>query len=163
MRDAFAAIAAIAAIADEYAHSHREPADAMRVSQQHLVDHFVDNLGFSRAVAALPVSKDGYLASVRAMAALIEPALSRHPEAEVRGRVDATARYIAGAAYGLIDAWLTGEIDLEPAELVERLTLLLPSCWLRRAPWSSPRSSRGAATESRCRSRRGWLGACSGG
>lgn len=120
-RDAFASIA-LAWIADEH-----DPADAMRASQERLVAHFADNRWFYRAVASMPVSKDGYLASVRAMAAIIEHALARYPQAVP---VEATARYIAGAAYGLIDAWLTDEIELTDEQLVNRLLHLLP-------PWFS--------------------------
>jgi AcrR family transcriptional regulator len=121
MRDAFQIIAA------DYEASVLAPADAMRASQTRLVDHFLDNLAFYRAVSELPVSKDGYLAAVRAMAAFIEPALAAHPEAH---NPPAVARYVAGAAYGLIDAWLTGDVDLGPEELVDHLTSLLP-------PWFS--------------------------
>jgi len=124
MRGAFIAIAA------DYGASDDPPAVALRVSQERLVGHFVDNLALYRGVSALPVSKDGYLAGVRAMAALIEGGLASHPEAIAHGSVAATARYIASAAFGLIDAWLTSEIELDPDELVERLVVLLP-------PWFS--------------------------
>lgn len=121
MRRAFQAIAA------QYMASPLPPDEAMRESQRHLVDYFVENRAFYRSVSALPVSKDGYLAGVRMMATLIEPALAEHPEV---GNAAATARYIAGAAYGLIDAWLAGDVDLAPEELADHLTSLLP-------PWFS--------------------------
>jgi AcrR family transcriptional regulator len=122
MREAFTAMTA------EFENDpvHDGPGRFIR-SHGRLVDFFVANQSLYRAVAALPVSKDGYLSGVRLMAGLIERVLTTYPEA---GDREATARYIAGAAYGLIDAWLTGEVELTRDELVERLTSLLP-------PWFS--------------------------
>ncbi|GAA2228147.1 TetR/AcrR family transcriptional regulator [Herbiconiux moechotypicola] len=117
-------------IAELYAADPHGSAEAMLSSQQRLVAHFADNRALYAAVAALPVSKEAYLADVRAMAAEIEDALGRQPGLPTGLEVTATARYIAGAAYGLLDAWITGEIDLADAELVDHLTRLLP-------PWFS--------------------------
>jgi len=120
-RDAFLSIA------EAWAADEHEPLDAMRAAQRRLVAYFSENRWFYRAVAAMPVSKDGYLAAVRMMAAVIEQAIAPYPEA---APVEATARYVAGAAYGLIDAWLTEEIELTDDQLVERLVSMLP-------PWFS--------------------------
>lgn len=116
--DAFASIAH-AWIADEHS-----AVDAMVASQRRLVAHFAENRWFYKSVAGMPVSKDGYLAAVRAMAGVIEIGLAPYPQAVP---VEATARYIAGAAYGLIDAWLTGEIDVTDEQLVDRLVCMLPN------------------------------------
>jgi AcrR family transcriptional regulator len=116
---------AFLAIADFYQHDDRP--DAMRVSQDRLVDHFAASRALYVAVAALPITKEGYLAGVRAMAAVIEEALVEHPHRPERLDPEPTARYIAGAAYGLLDAWITGEITLGEEELADHLTRLLPS------------------------------------
>jgi AcrR family transcriptional regulator len=104
--------------------------DAMRLSQQRLVKHFADHRALYLAVAALPASRESYLADVRAMAAIIEPELQRNPRRPPALQVGASARYIAGAAYGLLDAWISGEVDLTEPELVEHLLQLMP-------PWFS--------------------------
>ncbi|MDO7882522.1 MULTISPECIES: TetR/AcrR family transcriptional regulator [Microbacteriaceae] len=120
-RDAFVTIS------DIYAHDPRDRADAMWTSHELLVAHYAENRALYSAVAALPVSKDGYLAGVRSMAALIEEALDTHPNRPADLQPEATARYIAGAAHGLLDAWITDEVTLNEQELVEHLTRLLPS------------------------------------
>ncbi len=117
-RDAFLAIA------DLYQHDERP--DAMRAAQDRLVAHFAANRALYAAVGALPVTKEGYLAGVRAMAAVIEEALLEHPARPAELVPEATARYIAGAAYGLLDAWIADEIDLDEQALADHLTRLLP-------------------------------------
>jgi AcrR family transcriptional regulator len=116
---------AFLAIGDLYRRDDR--ADAMRASQERLVAHFAENRILYAAVGALPVTKEAYLAGVRAMAAVIEEALRDHPARPAGLEPEATARYIAGAAYGLLDAWVTGEIVLGEEELADHLTRLLPS------------------------------------
>ena len=117
---------AFAQINELWAHDDAEPAEAMRRAQRRLVDHYLDNRGLHFALATMPVSKEAYLANVRAMASQIERALTEHPSRPADLDVEATARYIAGAAYGLIDAWLSHDIAIDDAELVEHLTRLLP-------------------------------------
>ena len=107
-----------------------DPGEAMYRSQRRLVDHYVDNRGLYTAIAAMPVSREAYLANVRMLAAIIEAALQTHPQRPADLDVEATARYIAGAAYGLIDAWLTGDVSIDDDSLVEHLARLLP-------PWFS--------------------------
>jgi AcrR family transcriptional regulator len=116
---------AFLAIGDLFQHDERP--EAMRASQDRLVAHFAANRALYAAVGSLPVTKEGYLAGVRAMAAVIEDTLIAHPERPPALKPEATARYIAGAAYGLIDAWLAREVSLEEEELVDHLTGLLPS------------------------------------
>ncbi len=118
-RDAFVAIADL--------YQRDETPDAMRVSQDRLVAHFAHNRVLYSAVGALPITKDGYLAGVRAMAAVIEDALRDHPQRPEELEAEPTARYIAGAAFGLLDAWITDEIVLGEEELAAHLTRLLPS------------------------------------
>jgi AcrR family transcriptional regulator len=110
-------------------HDHERP-EAMRLSQERLVAHFADNRALYNAVGAIPVSKDGYLVGVRAMAGVIEIALDEHPDRPRDLQKEAVARYIAGAAYGLLDAWIAGELELTESEVVDHLTRLLP-------PWFS--------------------------
>jgi len=117
-------------IADLYSADADEPLEAMRHSQERLVRYFADNRALFAGAAAVPVSREGYLLGVRTMAAVIESALVDHPRRPDELLIDATARYIAGAAYGLIDAWLTGELELTSTQLVEHLVALLP-------PWFS--------------------------
>ena len=117
MRDSFVSIA------DLWRADPDAPTEAMRTSQQRLVAHFAANRGLYSAYAAMPVSKENYLAAVRTMAAVIEPTLTGNPGA---GDVPAAARYIAGAAYGLIDAWLTDDIALTDEALVDQLVRMLP-------------------------------------
>lgn len=117
---------AFASIAQCWFAQEHDRADAMLVSQRRLVAHFAQNRRFYRTVASMPVSKEGYLATVRAMASVIEISIAEQPLA---APVEATARYIAGAAYGLIDAWLTGEVDITDEQLVDRLVSLLPT-WM---------------------------------
>ncbi|GAA4173874.1 TetR/AcrR family transcriptional regulator [Gryllotalpicola koreensis] len=118
---------AFVAISEYYTREAGDPAVAMRAAQERLVSHFVENRGLNAAVAALPVSKDVYLGGVRALAAVIEQSLAQHPDKPNGLDVVPTARYIAGAAYGLIDAWLTGEVDMTDEALVDHLTRLLPT------------------------------------
>jgi len=110
-------------------HDHELP-EAIRLSQERLVAHFVDNRALYSAVGSIPVSKDSYLVGVRAMAGVIEIALDAHPDRPLDLQIEATARYVAGAAYGLLDAWISGELALTKAEIVDHLTRLLP-------PWFS--------------------------
>lgn len=110
---------------------HRSGARALELSQDRLVAHFAENRGLYAAVGALPVSKQSYLADVRAMAAVIERELAEHPAFPDDLDAVATARYIAGAAYGLLDAWIAEELDLTEPELVDHLLRLLPS-WFSR-------------------------------
>jgi len=110
-------------------HDHERP-EAIRLSQERLVAHFADNRALYKAVGSIPVSKDGYLVGVRAMAGVIEIALDAHPDRPLELQIEATARYVAGAAYGLLDAWISGELALTEAEIVDHLTRLLP-------PWFS--------------------------
>lgn len=117
---------AFAQIATGYSEAS-DAAESMLESQRRLVAHYVENLAFYRTVSKMPVSREAYLAGVRAMAEQMETALRSHPEAISNGSTSATARYIAGAAYGLIDAWVSGEIELSEDELVERLTSMLPT------------------------------------
>ena len=124
-RDAFLTIADLF-LSD---HDHERP-EAIRVSQERLVAHFADNRALYNAVGSIPVSKDSYLVGVRAMAGVIEIALDAHPDRPLDLHIEATARYVAGAAYGLLDAWISGELALTDAEVVEHLTRLLP-------PWFS--------------------------
>jgi AcrR family transcriptional regulator len=118
-RDAFVAIA------DFYQHHDR--ADAMHASQERLVVHFASNRALYVAVSGLTATKEGYLSGVRVMATLIEESLRSHPARPPQLDAEVTARYIAGAAYGLLDAWTTGEIVLGEEELADHLTRLLPS------------------------------------
>lgn len=117
---------AFATISELYAKEARDSAAALRDAQRRLVAHFVENRGLSAAVAALPVSKDMYLSGVRALAAVIEEWLAREVTIPAGLDVEPTARYIAGAAYGLIDAWLTGELEMTDDALIDHLTRLLP-------------------------------------
>jgi AcrR family transcriptional regulator len=104
--------------------------DALRRSQKRLVAHFAENRALYSAVAVLPASKESHLASVRAMAAIIEQTLDAHPALPAGLQPAATARYIAGAAYGLLDAWVAGDVDLDDDLLADHLVRLLP-------PWFS--------------------------
>lgn len=126
-REAFHEIAEVLDVEIGTTHSR---AVAMRQSQLRLVDHFVANRAIFAAVAAMPVSKNGYLKSVRAMADEIEASLRRDRVLPDSLDLAATARYIAGAAYGLIDAWLFDEVELTASQLVDHLVALLP-------PWMS--------------------------
>jgi AcrR family transcriptional regulator len=121
---------AFVAIADSWSRDHEDPVAALRLSQRRLVDHYVDNLALYSAVAALPVSKEAYLSAVRAMAAIIEITIADHPARPPELDSEATARYIASAASGLIDAWLAGDAGIDDDALVEHLIRLLP-------PWYS--------------------------
>jgi AcrR family transcriptional regulator len=121
---------AFVTIGDLYLFDRHETSDALHLSQERLVAHFADNRALYSAVAALPVTKESYLADLRAMTGVIAGALSQHPGFPTGLRVAPTARYIAGAAYGLLDAWICDELDLTEGELVDHLTRLLP-------PWFS--------------------------
>ena len=104
---------------------HTTP-DAVPLALGRLVEHFADHRSLYAAVAALPVSKASYLANVRAFAGVIEEALNDDPHQENGLQAATTARYVASAVYGLLDAWIAGEIDLTEAELVEHLAVLHP-------------------------------------
>ncbi|MGX6447458.1 TetR/AcrR family transcriptional regulator [Patulibacter sp. S7RM1-6] len=119
-RDAFLAIG------DLYRVDRHETPDALRLSQERLVAHVSEHRALYAAVAALPVSKESYLADVREMAAVIEPTLTDHPHRPADMQPATIARYVAGAAYGVLDAWTAGELELTDAELVDHLTRLLP-------------------------------------
>lgn len=112
----------------------------MRRAQQLLVEHFATNAATFRAVSGLSQTREGYLAGVKTMADVIEQVLAEHPARPAQLRTDAISRYIAGAAYGLIDAWLTEEIALSEEQLVEHLVALLP-------PWFSGHEVSGVVAE----------------
>lgn len=103
---------------------HTTP-DAQRLAYQHLVAHFAEHRALYRAVATLPVSKASHLMNVRAWADVIEQSLNDHPR-DAALQPATIARYVAGAVYGLLDAWVSGDIDLDQAELVEHLVVLHP-------------------------------------
>lgn len=121
---------AFLAIGDLYRFDLDDRTDALRLSQERLVAHFSDNRALYLSVSALPVSRENYLSGVRTMAAVIEETLAVHPGRPDGLDVVATARYIAGAAYGLLDAWISEELDLTETQMVDHLTRLLP-------PWFS--------------------------
>jgi AcrR family transcriptional regulator len=121
---------AFTAIADLFRLDEPGGPDALRRSQERLVAHFAENRALYAAVAALPTSKESHLAGVRAMAAIIEQTLDAHPAVPAGLQPAATARYISGAAYGLLDAWVAGEVDLDDEMLADHLVRLLP-------PWFS--------------------------
>ncbi len=124
--------AEFAHIADSYRHDPGDPQHALRSSQRQLVDHYVTHRGLYSAIAALPVTKESHLANVRAMAELIADDFRRHPARPSCLDPDVAARYTAGAAYGLIDAWLVGDVVLDADDLVEHLFRMLPP-WFSRA------------------------------
>jgi AcrR family transcriptional regulator len=103
-------------------------ADALRASQELLVDHFAAHRGFYASVFGLSSSQGTYLAGVRAMARVMEPRLSAQRPADLDPTV--AARYSAGAAFGLLHAWVCGELDLSAGQLVDHLVALLPD-WFR--------------------------------
>ena len=105
---------------------HTTP-DAVPLVLGRLVEHVADHRSLYAAVAALPVSKASYLANVRAFADVIEQALDDAPHDPPGLHAATTARYMASAIYGLLDAWVTGEISLGEEELADHLTRLLPS------------------------------------
>ncbi len=117
---------AFVAVSELYAREIDDPEIAVRHAQERLVAHFVSQRGLTAAVAALPVSKDTYLAGVRALAVVIEQSLALREDPLPGVDIAPTARYMASAAYGLIDAWLAGEIEIVEEALVEHLTRLLP-------------------------------------
>ena len=104
---------------------HTTP-DAVPLVLGRLVEHVADHRSLYAAVAALPVSKASYLANVRAFADVIEQALDDAPHDPPGLHAATTARYMASAIYGLLDAWVAGELDLTEAELVEHLAVLHP-------------------------------------
>jgi AcrR family transcriptional regulator len=105
---------------------HTTP-DAVRLAYQRLVQHFADHRPLYAAVAALPISKASYLSSVRAWAAVIEESIEEHPRTREGLQPAVVARYVAGAVYGLLDAWVADEIVATEAELVEFLITIHPS------------------------------------
>jgi AcrR family transcriptional regulator len=104
---------------------HTTP-DAVPLALERLVQHVADHRSLYAAVAALPVSKASHLANVRATAVVIADALEQRPHGPAGLQTAATARYVAGAVYGLLDAWATGEIELSQTELVRHLVALHP-------------------------------------
>ncbi|WP_378143824.1 TetR/AcrR family transcriptional regulator [Cnuibacter sp. UC19_7] len=117
---------AFRSIHDLYRGDLVETPEALRRSQERLVAHFAENRALYRSVSALPMSREHYLSGVRTMAALIEDILEDHPRVPEGLSAEATARYIAGAAHGLLDAWIADELQLSETELVDHLTRLLP-------------------------------------
>jgi AcrR family transcriptional regulator len=113
------------AIDDVYRFDVHTTPDAVRLAYQHLVVHFAEHRDFYRVVATLPISKASHLTNVRAWADVIEESLHDQPGEAVL-QAATIARYVAGAVYGLLDAWVTGDIDLTQDELVEHLVALHP-------------------------------------
>jgi hypothetical protein len=128
MVDAFAAIASIEADARK-AHPEQR-AQMLRSSLERLVQHFAEHRALYVAVATLPLSRDAYLDGVRTMAEFIEGSIGQRAPAPSFMRPDLTARFIAGATYGLLDAWLRGEFEATPLELLEHIDRLTPE-WYR--------------------------------
>jgi AcrR family transcriptional regulator len=128
---------AFRSIGDLHRFGGDDPADAQLQAQERLVAHFAEHRALYAAVAALPVSKVHYLAGVREMAAVVEELLVEHPRRPAELQPAATARYVAGAAYGLLDAWVAGDVDLPGDRLAEHLFQLLPT-WFSGAAEPTP-------------------------
>ncbi|MET0928006.1 MAG: TetR/AcrR family transcriptional regulator [Aeromicrobium sp.] len=117
---------AFVAIDDLYHFDVHTTPDAVRLAYERLVQHFAEHRSLYAAAAALPVSKASYLMSVRGWAEIIEQSMDEYPRRPGMQSA-AVARFVAGAIYGLLEAWVSGEIDLTETELVDHLTVLLPA------------------------------------
>jgi AcrR family transcriptional regulator len=130
LQDAFERIGAAHAAALDGADT--QALAAMRRSQVELVDHYVQHRALYAAVSALPLSAESHRVGVRAMAGIVQALLETHPHLPSECTPVLTARYIAGAAHGLLDAWARGEVEASPAELVDHLMALMPP-WLAKS------------------------------
>lgn len=112
--------------------------DAMRLSQERLVDHYVANRALYAAAVALSAETDRRAASE--MAAPILENLRVLADLPPQLRAEIASVYIANAAVGLLHAWLRGEVEATRDQLVTHLVDLLP-------PWFSHPDQTALATD----------------
>ncbi len=109
--------------------SERGSPDSMRASQQRLVAHYAENRALYATVLALPLSHEAHTSAATTMGALIAERLAE--TGAPTGLTPALAStYIANAAVGLLIAWVRGDVEATPAEMVDHLLALMPA-WLR--------------------------------
>lgn len=104
--------------------------EAMRRSQERLVDHYTENRALYAAALALSTETDRRAATEMAIPILANiRALSGVP-ADIQPEI--AALYVANAAVGLLHAWLRGEVEATKTQLVNHLVSLLP-VWLSKS------------------------------
>lgn len=102
---------------------------AIRLGYVSLVEHWMTNRHLYAAVSALSTSRDSYQRGVTDMANVIEEILTICPDLPSKLDATLTARYLAEATYGLLDAWLRGDIEATAEQLTDHLVGLAPA-WL---------------------------------
>ncbi|GAB3616731.1 TetR/AcrR family transcriptional regulator [Okibacterium endophyticum] len=105
----------------------QQRAHAMHTTQRRLVDHIAEHRELYLSALWLPKSHGGArVDAVRILADAIHGVLLH--ESNVPADVDPrlTARYIAGAAMSLLEAWASGEVEADAETVILHLTRLMP-------------------------------------
>ncbi len=103
-----------------------ESAKAMHGAQRRLVAHFARNRTLYIAVSSLSMSQRARSDAVRILAGVLEGTLLRHPYRPADADPVLAARYIAGAAISLLEAWISGEVEADAETVALHLTRLMP-------------------------------------
>lgn len=124
-RQAFERIAQAYLQADET----DSPLIALREGYASLVEHWVGNRELYEAAASITQTRDSYLRAVAEMAAVMENVLRSSPGLPPGVDPALASRFLALATYGLLDAWVRGEIEASAQQLTDQLIALTPA-WL---------------------------------
>ncbi|WP_139417895.1 TetR/AcrR family transcriptional regulator [Agromyces laixinhei] len=108
-----------------------DPAEAMLVSQQRLVEHYAQNRALYAAVFTIPVARGMQSAVAQTMARRIRDHIV--DRADLPAALDAhlSALYIANAATGVIVAWVLDEVEADADAIASHLFELMPR-WMHR-------------------------------
>jgi AcrR family transcriptional regulator len=124
-RQAFERIAQAYLLAD----ATDSPLTALREGYASLVEHWVDNRELYAAASVITQTRDAYLRAVAEMAAVMESVLRSSPDCPPTVDPALASRFLALATYGLLDAWVRGEIEASEQQLTDQLIALTPA-WL---------------------------------
>jgi AcrR family transcriptional regulator len=111
-----------------------DPHRAMREAQERLADHVHEDRALYRAAFLLPGGtlldrmRETMVAPITAHIEAVQPTTDLRP--------DIAARYVAGAATGLLADWVTGRVDATPSTIAHHLYLLMPT-WMHE-PTNAP-------------------------
>lgn len=117
----------------------------LRADIRQIVNHFEKHRALYRAVSKLPGLRQGIDGSLQVLTQIVVDILKTHPG--VPPHVDPTiaARWAAGGAFSVFDAWIDGDLDADAEEIANQLFLLLPE-WYRLEIPASPEASPGGTS-----------------
>lgn len=103
---------------------------SLPVSLRQMVDHFATRRALYRVARALPGSSVAYDRAIARMSEIVEDYLLDLPAVPPGIDSRTVAKWIASGTYGVLDAWVREDLDIDPEELAGNLYNLLPS-WYR--------------------------------